>query len=202
MRQSGVGGVGAARSVIAGVQCLLLLASTSCVPLGASPPQPGVLEYAQPLFFELPGGRVNLAGGNLVLRRTDFSLDTLFGRLEVGAVYNSSTGFWSWPFGMRFDGLTFVDDTGAVHDLSSLVDGAAIAGTHWVKLDDQRIKTKGGFVYHFGVLHQLVAMTGTQGARRRGEPMPHRIPLPAPLRHRVRRGGMRERTRGPGGAAH
>jgi len=66
---------------------------------------------------------------------------------------------------MRFDGLTFVDDTGAVHDLSSLVDGAAIAGTHWVKLDDQRIKTKGGFVYHFGVLHQLVAMTGTQGTR-------------------------------------
>lgn len=158
-------GGAAARSTLALAQCFLLVASTSCVPLGASPPQPGVLEYARPLFLELPEGRVNVAGGNLVLRRSDFSLETFFGTLEVGAVYNSATRLWVWPFAMSYDGDAFIDDTGAVHDLSTLAEGAAVPGTHWVKLDGQRIKTKGGYVYHFGIFHQLVAMTGTDGTR-------------------------------------
>jgi RHS repeat-associated protein len=158
------GGPGA-RSILALAQCFFLVASTSCVPLGASPPQPGVLEYARPLFLELPQGRVNVAGGNLVLRRRDFSLDTFFGTLEVGAVYNSATRQWAWPFAMSYDGEIFVDETGAVHDLGTLAPGAAVPGTHWVKLDDQRVKTKGGYVYHFGIFHQLVAMTGTHGMR-------------------------------------
>ena len=148
------------------IQCVLLATSAGCVPGGAFAPQPGVLEYRLPLMLDVPEGRVNLAGGNFLHRRVDLSIDTLFGSLEVGAVYNSATGQWQWPFEMTYDGQVFLDDTGALHDVSLLADGEAIPGTHWVKLDAQRVKTKGGRVHHFNALsHRLLAITGVDGMR-------------------------------------
>jgi len=69
---------------------------------------------------DVPEGRVNLAGGNFLHRRVDFSIDSLFGVLEVGASYNSATRGWQWSFDMTYDGENFLDDSGAVHDLSLL----------------------------------------------------------------------------------
>ena len=68
---------------------------------------------------------------------------------------------------MSYDGQNFLDDSGAVHDVSLLADGDAIPGTHWVKLDAQRVKTKGGLVHHFNAdSHRLLAITGVDGVRR------------------------------------
>ncbi len=151
---------------VALIQCVLLVPSPGCVPGGAIAPQPGVLQYRLPLMLDVPEGQVNLAGGNLLHRRVDLSIDTLFGSLDVGPVYNSATGQWQWPFEMSYDGQTFLDDSGAVHDLSLLADGDAIPGTHWVKLDAQRVKTKGGLVHHFDAdSHRLLAITGVDGVR-------------------------------------
>ena len=158
--------IGARTRVIALFQSFLLVATTSCVPPFAMSPEPGVLEYRRPLLLELPGGRANVGGGNLLIPRIDLTLDTLFGTLEVGATYNSASRRWLWPFEMTYDGETFEDSSGAVHDLSSLADGDAIPGTHWVKVDAGKVKTKGGLVYHFGAFnHRLVALTGTDGMR-------------------------------------
>ena len=149
---------------VAIVQCVLLVATTSCVPWAARKPEPGVLEYRVPLTFDLPGGRLDLAGGNFFHRRVDLSIDTLLGDLEMAATYNSSTGSWRWFFEMTYDGQTFVDATGAVHEVGLLADGAAIPGTHWVKVDSQQIKTKGGLLHHFDAFnHRLVALTGLDG---------------------------------------
>jgi len=151
---------------VAIIQCILLVATTSCVPWAARKPEPGVLEYRMPLLLDLPGGRLDLAGGNFFHRRVDLSIDTLFGDLEMAATYNSSTGAWRWFFEMTYDGQTFVDATGAVHQVGLLADGAAIPGTHWVKVDSQRIKTKGGLLHHFDAFnHRLVALTGLDGVR-------------------------------------
>ena len=113
---------------------------------------------------DVPEGQVNLAGGNFLHRRVDLSIDSLFGVLEVGASYNSATRGWQWSFDMTYDGENFLDDSGAVHDLSLLASGEAGPGTHWVKLDGQSLKTKGGLVHRFDAdSHRLVAVTGTDG---------------------------------------
>ncbi|MCS5637853.1 MAG: hypothetical protein NZ990_15135 [Myxococcota bacterium] len=154
-RWRGLGARGVALS-----QCFILLATSSCVPLAAFKPHPGVLEYRSALLIDVAEGRVNLAGGNFVHRRVDLSIDTLFGEIEVGATYNSASRQWRWPFQMTYDGERFVDASGAVHDLGELADGDAIPGTHWVKLDFARIKTRGGLVHRFDpVFHHLVAIT-------------------------------------------
>jgi RHS repeat-associated protein len=98
---------------------------------------------------QVPGGAVNVAGGNLVLRRIDLSLDTLLGTQEIGAVYNSANGLWRWSFDMSYDGQLFVDASGAEHGLAGLAEGSPIPGTTWVKVDDSRIKTKGGLLHTF-----------------------------------------------------
>ncbi|HIF97454.1 MAG TPA: hypothetical protein EYQ54_10595 [Myxococcales bacterium] len=148
------------------IQCFVLGATTSCAPGGAFVPEPGVHEYRALLMRDVPEGRVNLAGGNFLHRRVDLSIDSLFGVLEVGAVYNSASRAWQWPFDMTYDGENFLDDSGAVHDLSPLASGQAVPGTHWVKLDAQSIKTKGGLVHHFDPdSHRLVTVTGIDGVR-------------------------------------
>ena len=146
--------------IVALSQCFFLLAATSCVPLAAFEPEPGVLDYQAALFMDVAEGRVNLAGGNFVHRRVDLSIDTLFGEIEVGATYNSASRGWRWPFQITYDGDRFEDASGAVHDLAELADGDPIPGTHWVKLDSTRIKTRGGQVHHFDPdHHHLVSIT-------------------------------------------
>jgi len=92
---------------------------------------------------------VHLEAGNLSLDRVDLSLDTRLGLLEHGVVYNSASGRWSWRHEMTYVGGIFTDVSGAEHDVSALVDGAAIPGTYWVKIDDTQVRTKGGRVHLF-----------------------------------------------------
>ncbi|MCZ6782412.1 MAG: hypothetical protein O7G30_03795, partial [Proteobacteria bacterium] len=110
---------------------------------------PGAPEYQALAWVGVPGARVNVAGGNLQVKRTDLSLDTRLGSLSIGATYNSHDGRWLWSFDVRYDGTTFVDASGAEHDLRQVDDGKAIPGTVWVKLDGTRLKTKGGFRHVF-----------------------------------------------------
>ncbi|MBW2229607.1 MAG: hypothetical protein JRH17_04420 [Deltaproteobacteria bacterium] len=131
-----------------------------CIHPEAFEPAPGLLEYQSPLWLAVPGGRVNAAGGNLIVQRVDLSIDTLFGELGIGATFNSTGGAWLWSFDIRYDGALFIDETGAEHAIAGLAPGVAIPGTHWVKLDAQRIKTKGGLVHSFDpVSHRLMKLT-------------------------------------------
>ena len=107
----------------------------------------------------MPGGVVNAAGGNLLVERTDLTVDSLVGgSLPVGAVYNSSLGGWTWNFAMRWDGVTLTDASGRSFDTSALAAGAAIPGTHWVKLDSDTVQTKGGLAHDFDGLGRLVSV--------------------------------------------
>ena len=128
--------------------CLPLII-VSCFDGNALWPQPGLFEYRSPAWIDLAEGRVDTMGGNLVVRRTAFNLDTRLGTVEAGAIYNSATQSWIWSFQASYDGSTFVDETGAVHDVRELAHGSSIPGTHWRKLDAQRISSKGGLVHHF-----------------------------------------------------
>src|SRR5262245_2266528 len=114
--------------------------------------------------FEVPGGIVNAAGGNLRLRRVDLSIDTKLGTLEIGAVYNSKTRSWRWSFGPRYADDTFVDPGGAVHaDLArfGVANGDAIPGTAWIKLDARRIQSLGGLVHEFDPDGRLACLRWT-----------------------------------------
>ena len=129
--------------------CFLPVMLASCFDSRALPPTVGLFEYRSPGWLDVAGGRVDVMGGNLVVQRMAFSIDTLLGTREVGAVYNSGNGSWMWSFQVHYDGETFVDETGATHDVRAVPDGASIPGTHWRKLDGQRIASKGGLVHHF-----------------------------------------------------
>ncbi len=130
-------------------QVLLLLVSTSCLQPGAAPAAPGLPEYQEGLALSVPGGRVNLAGGNLMISRVDLSIDTHLGTREIGATYNSASGEWLWSFELYYDGRRFVDDTGASRQIGWMPPGSAIPGSHWVKLDGRRVATRGGLVHTF-----------------------------------------------------
>jgi hypothetical protein len=106
----------------------------------------------------VPGGLVNAVGGNLLVRRVDLSIDTWLGTREIGAVYNSALGFWLWDFEMRYDGASFLDPTGAVHETWSLAPGSAIPGTVWVVVDADSVRTKGGLVHDFDGSGRLAAI--------------------------------------------
>lgn len=138
--------LGRSLAVALSVCSLLLGCPPSDSPLG---PRAGAPEYQERAFVDVPGGRVNVAGGNLLVRRVDLSLDTRLGTREIGAVYNSASGTWMWSFDVTYDGRVFVDPTGAVHDVGALADGEAVPGTRWVKVDARRIKTKGGLLHRF-----------------------------------------------------
>ncbi|HEX5633081.1 MAG TPA: hypothetical protein VFX50_07635, partial [Gemmatimonadales bacterium] len=111
-------------------------------------PRPGVVELTALARVPVPGGHVNAAGGNYFHERVDLSLDTRVGPYAFGAVYNSA---WGWSFGVdaTYRNGTLRDATGASLPLAALPDGAAAPGTHWVKLDATRVKTKGGLVHAF-----------------------------------------------------
>ncbi|MEE2674992.1 MAG: RHS repeat-associated core domain-containing protein [Myxococcota bacterium] len=110
----------------------------------------GSRDHQRPADVAFRYGSVNAMGGNLLVPRVDLSIDTLIGTLEVGAVFNSATRAWTWSFDETYEKDTFTDATGAAHtDLDDLVEGAAIAGTTWVKGAELRIKSKAGLTRHF-----------------------------------------------------
>jgi RHS repeat-associated protein len=141
---------------------VVLVATLSLATLGANcrgkgplAPLPGLSEFMAPAIFSVPGGRVVVAGGNLVVERADLSLDTRLGTHVVGATYNSADGAWRWSFEPTWDGTTFVDPSGARHALATLADGAAVPGTTWVRVDERTMKTKGGLVHRFAANGRL-----------------------------------------------
>jgi YD repeat-containing protein len=100
-------------------------------------------------FVAVPGGLVNVAGGNLVVRKDYLSIDTQLGSNSISATYNSTAGNWMWSFDVSFDGTTFVDSSGASYPVSGLLPGDPIPGTIWVLRSNTQLKTKGGSIYTF-----------------------------------------------------
>jgi RHS repeat-associated protein len=123
----------------------------------ALPPAVGFSDRREPNLVAVPGGLVDVAGGKLLVSRTDLVLDTRLGREVLGAIYDSAAGAWRWSFESRYDGATFVDETGASFAVGALAAGAAIPGTWWVKLDGARMATKGGLVHEYGAAGLLAA---------------------------------------------
>lgn len=116
---------------------------------GILPAASGLPEYQSLVAISVPGARVNVAGGNLWLRRVDLSLDTRLGSQELAATYNSASGSWRWSFDLRYDGAEFTDGTGARWEIAGLPPGSAIPGSGWVKIDTAALRTKGGLVHRF-----------------------------------------------------
>jgi RHS repeat-associated protein len=144
-------------------QPLAALLALSQLLLGCPPsnpplaPTPGTTERREPNLVAVPGGLVDVAGGKLLVHRTELVLDTRLGPESVSAVWDSAALAWRWSFESRYDGAVFVDDTGAAFAVDGLAPGAALAGTWWVKLDAARIKTKGGLVHEYGAGGLLAA---------------------------------------------
>ncbi len=129
--------------------------------LAASPGSP---RFEEPGSVRVPGGTVNAAGGNLLVRHAALSIDTKLGTWEIGAVYNSKTRLWQWSFDTRYDGSTFVDPTGAVHeDLWYLADGALVPGSVWIKVDGTRMRSAGGLVHEFDAAGRLAVVRWASG---------------------------------------
>ena len=147
----------AADSALLGCLPFLAVALAGCP--GPLLPTAGLPEYQEVDVLAVPGpARVNVAGGNLLVARSDLDLDTQLGPFSVGAVWNSATHRWTWSFDdLSYTGGIFVDRTGGTSDLSSLAHGAAIPGTVWVKMGQygdglpggNTLKTKGGLEYDF-----------------------------------------------------
>jgi len=119
-------------------------------------PVAGLAERRELNLVAVPGGYVDVAGGKLLVRRSDLVLDTRLGREELGAIYDSKSLRWRWSFESSYDGTTFVDESGASFAVAALANGAAIPGTYWVKLDATRIMTKGGLIHVYGAGGLLV----------------------------------------------
>ena len=127
-------------------------------------PLPGVVEFMAPARLAAPGGFVNAAGGNYFHERIDLELDTRLGPFSIGAVYNSSWG-WTWSFDATFKNGTLRDSTGARTPMAALANGAAAPGTHWVKVDATRVKTKGGLLHEFdATTSRLITLRFTSSA--------------------------------------
>ena len=112
-------------------------------------PAPGAPQYQSPARQAVPGGFVNLAGGNFAVARTDLTLDTRLGTHAIGATYNSASGAWIWNFDVRYDGQTFVDASGSIHDLTNVADGEPVPGTVWRRIGATALKTRGGLRHVF-----------------------------------------------------
>jgi RHS repeat-associated protein len=141
-------------AVLLALAQLLLGCPRSNPPLA---PSSGFVERRELNLVAVPGGFVDLAGGNLLIRRTDLELDTRLGRESLGAVYDAASGRWRWSFESHYDGAIFVDESGASFAVAGLAAGAAVPGTQWVKLDATRMKTKGGLVHEYGAGGLLAA---------------------------------------------
>ncbi|MCP5056085.1 MAG: RHS repeat-associated core domain-containing protein [bacterium] len=123
----------------------------------------GVIEFQRGAFVPFRFGVVNAVGGNLVVRRGDLSRDTRVGTQEIGATYNSASSSWLWNFDVTYDGATFVDASGATHDVTNLQDGDPIPGTFWVKVDASAIRWKGGLLLSFDASGRLANEHWTDG---------------------------------------
>lgn len=164
-RHGGSGGIGAARAAARrvglgrwaalGAAIGVALGLAAVVGLGAScssgrlAPRPGLAAWREPAAFGVRDGLVDLAGGNLLLRRTDLTIETRLGTQAVTHVYNSATDRWSWSFEMSYVGDVFTDDTGMRHALTGVPPGP-IAGTRWRKVDGATIESRGGLRFAFG----------------------------------------------------
>jgi RHS repeat-associated protein len=127
-------------------------------------PKPGAPEYQSPGFVAVPFGRVSVFGGNLQIARRDLDFDTRLGNVALGAVWNSADARWRYTFELTWDGATFVDADGASHAAGAVADGAAIAGTIWVRLGARALRTKGGLVHEFDEAGRLAAVRWASGA--------------------------------------
>jgi RHS repeat-associated protein len=121
-------------------------------------PIPGLAAWREPGVVGVPGGLVNAAGGNLVLRRRDLAIDTPFGTRAIELLYDSALGGWRFDFEARWDGSELVDATGAVWSASGVAPGHAIPGTTWVVVDAATLRTKGGLVHRFDEGGRLAAV--------------------------------------------
>jgi RHS repeat-associated protein len=147
------------RALAAGLVLATLLIG---VAFGCWPSRPhaeaGRKEFQSLGWVPVPHGMVNMIGGNLLIERSDLDLDTRVGRLDLGATWNSATRDWIWSFEPTFDGETFRDASGALHDVSGVAAEAPIPGTHWVAVDAETIRTKGGLVYEFDSTGRLAVV--------------------------------------------
>lgn len=125
---------------------------------------PGLPRYERPGAIEVPGGLVNLAGGNLLLRRLDLSIDTKLGSREIFGSYNSSVSRWRWSFQMSYAAGNFVTPDGARHFAHDVPVGRRIAGGVWVRHDVDRIRSVGGLVHEFDADGRLAAIHWLSGA--------------------------------------
>ncbi|MBM4384213.1 MAG: hypothetical protein FJ091_12725 [Deltaproteobacteria bacterium] len=146
----------------------------ACLPAQLAP-APGLSELTEIARVPVPGGHVNTAGGNYFHEGASLSLDTRLGEYSLGAVYNSA---WGWTFGVdaSYKHGNLRDASGARIPLSALADGAAAPGTHWVKLDATRVKTKGGLVHEFDPATGRIAATYWSSA-----PYPRLVFVPAQI---------------------
>ncbi|HVH18885.1 MAG TPA: RHS repeat-associated core domain-containing protein, partial [Myxococcota bacterium] len=101
-------------------------------------------------MIPVPGGQVDAVGGNLMLLGAGISLDTPLGTWGIETVWNSAASAWQWSHLVRYDGISFVDPSGAVLDLATVPDGASIPGTGWRRVDARTLRTRGGLAWHFG----------------------------------------------------
>jgi len=138
---------------------IALISTLGCPPTGEKlAPAAGLPQYQERAVVPVPGAVVIPLGGNLLVRRSDLSIDTHLGTREIGAAYNSASEQWLWSFDISYDGASFVDPTGAFHDTSVLAPGDAIPGTVWVVVDADTIKTKGGLAHEFTADSRLGAV--------------------------------------------
>ena len=157
-------GIGGRRWVRGGLLLALSLATSgdTCHPSSPLAPSPGAPEYRAPVRVAVPGGTVDVAGGNLLVTRSDLDIDTQLGPLAVGASWSSATRRWTWSFDdLAYANDTFVDATGSSYGVGLLAPGAAIPGTTWVKLGPNALKTKGGLEYDFSASGRPLAVHWT-----------------------------------------
>ncbi|MBW1684197.1 MAG: RHS repeat-associated core domain-containing protein [Deltaproteobacteria bacterium] len=136
--------------------CSLLITNGACVAPSLDP-LAGWAEFLERSFIPVPGGWVNAGGGNLLVRRSDLSIDTLLGTQEITASYNAASGEWIWSFQMAYDGSRFTDPSGFSLPVDTVPDGEAVAGTHWVKIDADTLQSKGGMAYEFDTQGRLAS---------------------------------------------
>lgn len=143
-----------------------LLAAGGCIPVIQPSPGPvrGFRDFQAQVgaYAEVPGGFVNMNGGNFIASWVALTLSSaLQAPVDMRVTYNSAPGNgprWLFPFQMTYDGTTFMDHTGATHDVAALADGETLPGTSWVKLDSFRLMTKGQLIHEFdtsGALREM-----------------------------------------------
>jgi YD repeat-containing protein len=104
--------------------------------------------WREPAVLGVRDGSLDLAGGNLLLARTDLTIETRLGIQAVTQVYNSATDRWTWSFEMSYADGVFRDESGASHRVGGVPAGP-IEGTRWRKADAATIESRGGLRFSF-----------------------------------------------------